>query len=330
MKRHPIRHGLCRRCVWLAAFALSLPLTPSAPAQDAPQRPHITGLSHVALYVHDVEKSREFYKSFLGYAEPYSITDSNGALHLTFIKINDRQFIELFPEKQPGSDRLYHIALEVDDAEAMRAYLATRGIKVPAKVPKGHIGNLNFNIFDPDGHQVEIVQYEPDGWTAQHYGKDLPDTRIAPRMSHAGIIVTNSEASMKFYCGILGFQETWRGSRDGKRLSWINLRVPDGRDYLELMLYAALPKPELRRTAHHFCLEVPDVTKASEALATRTLPAGWPPPTQIRTGVNRKRQMNYYDPDGTRVEIMDAATVDGKPTPPSTAPPPEAANASAP
>ena len=38
--------------------------------------------------------------------------------------------------------------------------------------------------------------------------------------------------------------------------------------------------------------------------------------------VNRKRQINLYDPDGTRIELMEANTVDGKPAPTSIAPPP--------
>jgi len=48
----------------------------------------------------------------------------------------------------------------------------------------------------------------------------LPETRIAARMSHVGIIVTALEPEMQFYRDILGFEETWRGSRDGKLLSW--------------------------------------------------------------------------------------------------------------
>jgi hypothetical protein len=32
--------------------------------------------------------------------------------------------------------------------------------------------------------------------------------------------------------------------------------------------------------------------------------------------------VNLFDPDGTRVEIMEGHTVDGKPVPPSTAPAP--------
>src|SRR5689334_16475517 len=88
-------------------------------------RPPIVGISHIALFVHDIEQSRAFYKDFLGFDEPFSLTNKDGSLHLTWIKINDRQTIELFPEKEAGSDRLNHISLETADAEALRAYLAT-------------------------------------------------------------------------------------------------------------------------------------------------------------------------------------------------------------
>src|SRR5438034_11635866 len=107
-------------------------------AADAPVRPPITAVSHIALYVHDIEKSRAFYKDFLGFAEPYSLPNADGSVHLTWIKINDQQTIELFPETEPKTnDRLYHIAVETTDATAMRDYLAGRGVKVPDKVGKG-------------------------------------------------------------------------------------------------------------------------------------------------------------------------------------------------
>jgi lactoylglutathione lyase len=64
----------------------------------------------------------------------------------------------------------------------------------------------------------------------------------------------------------------------------------------------------------------PDIAAAKAKLETRT--GLYTKPMEIRTGTNRKRQMNLYDPDGTRIELMEPATVDGKPTPPSNAPPP--------
>ena len=185
----------------------------------AAQRPPITGVSHIALFVHDMAKARAFYKDFLGFAEPFFTTNNNGSLHVVWIKINDRQTIELFPEKQAGSDRLNHYSLETTDAEAMRLYLASRGVKVPDKVGKGRIGNFNFNITDPDGHTVEIVQYARDGWTMRHEGNFLPDTRISTHMTHVGVLVGDLEPALRFYLDILGGKETWRGTKDPKQLS---------------------------------------------------------------------------------------------------------------
>lgn len=273
----------------------------------------------MALFVSNVDNAHAFYKGFLGYEEPFDLKNSDGSLALTFIKVNDRQYVELFPEREPNSDRLHHISIEVDDAEAMRRYLAARGVKVPEKTPRGRIGNLNFTIPDPDGHGVEIVQYAPDGWSVRERGKFLGPRRVSLRMLHAGILVGSVEASLRFYRDLLGFEETWRGSRNGQVLDWINLRVPDGTDYVELMLYKELPAPARRGVQHHICLEVPDIEKAMAHLKDRT---GYGKPLEPRTGVNRRRQMNLFDPDGTRIELMEPHTVDGKPTSSSTAPPP--------
>lgn len=288
----------------------------------AQQRPPITGLAHIALYVKDVEKSRAFYKDFLGYGEPFDLKNPDGTLSLTFIKVNERQYIELFPERTPDTDRLSHISIETTDAEAMRRYLASRGVAVPERVPKGRSGNSNFNIKDPDGHTVEIVQYEPTGWTVRERGKHVPGVRISERMLHLGILTGSLDASMKFYRDILGFEEIWRGSRDGKTLSWVNMKVPDGDDYIEFMLYEKLPEPTRRGVQHHICLAVPDIEKSKAQLEQRPARKAYTQPMEIRTGTNRKRQMNLYDPDGTRVELMEPNTVDGVRVPPSTAPPP--------
>ena len=287
-----------------------------------PVRPRITGISHAAFYVTDMAKARAFYEGFLGFASPFSLPRKNGG-ELVWIKINDRQTVELFPasEISPEADRLYHIAVETDDAEAMRVYLAAKGVTVPEKVGVGKIGNKNYFIKDPNGNTVEIVEYMADGWTKREAGKALPDTRISTRMSHVGIMVGQFDASMKFYGEILGFKEIWRGG-GGKMLSWVNLQVPDGQDYIEFMLYNTPPTRDTLLTKHHICLEVEDVAKAGEILKGRTLPEGCKPPTEMKTGVNGKRQINYFDPDGTRVEIMEPRTFDGKPVPPSAAPPP--------
>jgi lactoylglutathione lyase len=291
-------------------------------AADGPARPHIVGVSHIALYVHDLARARAFYKDFLGFDEPYSLTNKDGSLHLTWIKINDRQTIELFPETEASSDRLYHVALETDDAAGMRDYLAARGVKVPDKAGKGKIGNLNYFIKDADGHIVEMVEYAADGRTMQTQGKFLPDTRISTNMPHLGILVGDLEAAKRFYEDILGFKESWRGSKNPDQLSWVHERLPEGKGFFEFMLYAELPAADKRGKYHHLCLEVPDIAKAKATLEQRVSRVNYTKSLDIQTGINRKRLLNVYDPDGTRVELMEPQTVDGIPALASKAPPP--------
>lgn len=286
------------------------------------QRPEILGVAHISLFAHDYEASRTFYHEFLGFDEPYSLKKPDGSPSMTFFKVNDRQYIELSPEKEAGSDRLNHYALQTNNAEAMRAYLGAHGVKVPDHVPKGRIGNLNFMIQDPEGHSIEIVEYPAEGWTMREKGKSMPETRVSKRMMHVGVIVTHLEAEMKFYTKVLGFRETWRGSSSGKVLSWINLKVPDGEDYVEFMLFKEPPPPEKRGTAHHLCLEVPDVAASLTELQAKPYRSRYARPLESKTGINRKRQLNLFDPDGTRTELMEPHTIDGVPAPSSTAPPP--------
>jgi catechol 2,3-dioxygenase-like lactoylglutathione lyase family enzyme len=309
----------------VAAFGLSFSsITSCALRAQAPQRPHILGISHIGLLAHDYEKSRAFYGDFLGFQEPYDLKKPDGSPIMTFFKINDRQFIELYPEAEPDTDRMTHVSLETDDIEALRLYLKSKGVAVPDQPHKARIGNLSFDIIDPAGHKVEMVQYMPGGKTVQAYGKFMSDARISKHMTHVGLIVTKLDPEYKFYTEILGFKETWRGSSTGKVLSWVNLKVPDGNDYFEFMLYKDAPDPKHRGAAHHLCLQVPDVDAAVKKLeAEPYYKTTYNRPIPQHVGVNRKRQANLFDPDGTRIELMEANTVDGKPTPPSTAPPPQ-------
>ena len=302
----------------LAIVALSLLQTGGQPA-----RPRILGVAHIALFVSDLEKARSFYRGLLGFDEPFTLPSQDGAVDIAFVKINDRQWIELFNRPTSGEGQLNHIALYTESADRMRDYLASRGVTVPDRVPKGRTGNKNFTVKDPDGHAVEIVEYQPDSWTGTDAGRHLPNSRLASRALHVGVLSGSLDRSMAFYGDILGFKEFWRGNAvTSKTLSWVNIRVPDGDDYIELMLYDQLPEPANRGSAHHLCLEVADVEKAVAAFDARPLRSSYSRDVAIRTGVNRKRQVNLFDPDGTRVELMETKTIDGKPAPSSALPPP--------
>ena len=154
----------------------------------------------------------------------------------------------------------------------------------------------------------------------------MPPARISDHIMHVGVLVGDREKSMSFYHGVLGFNQFWRGSSSPRMLRRVNMRVPESDDYLEFMLYSKLPPPDGRGTKNHMSLTVPDAQKALEELTRRAARGLYKAPEgkemAIQIGVNRKRQVNLYDPDGTRIELMEPNTVDAKPAPSSTAPPP--------
>ena len=276
----------------------------------------------MAIFVSDLNKSREFYEDFLGYAEPFNLKRDDGSVRIAYVKINEDQYIELFTDTPTHEGHLNHIAFYTDSAEGMRAYLAANGVKTPENVPKGKIGNSNFTVSDADGHTVEIVQYEPDGWTRQQAGKFLPETRVSTQMTHVGVTIRSLAPAMKFYGENFGLAEFWRGSSSGTVLSWVNMRVPDGQDYLEFMLYNAPLTAKDLGGKNHICLVTPDIEKAMAILKARPAMKNYTLPIEIKVGVNGKRQANFFDPDGTRVELMEPNTFDGKVRPPSPAPAP--------
>jgi len=306
----------------LAGILMVAPLL----AQEAVKRPKVLGVAHMAVYVKDLDKARRFYEDFLGFGEPFTLPDKTASgVRIAFVKVNDYQYFEIFNEADRGEGQLNHISFYTDNAGQMYAYLKSRGVAVMSdkgSVSKGQTGNKNFNIQDPDGHIVEFVEYQPDSWTAREAGKFVPLSRISDHIMHVGVLVGDLDRSMKFYGDILGFREFWRGSRSPSELNWVNMRVPDGEDYLEFMLYSRLPAPDRRGTAHHASLTIVNADQALVELKQRAAKSGYDREIAIQTGVNRKRQINLYDPDGTRIELMEANTVDGKPAPGSTAPPP--------
>jgi catechol 2,3-dioxygenase-like lactoylglutathione lyase family enzyme len=203
----------------------------------------------------------------------------------------------------------------------MREYLSSRGVPVPSGVEAGPGGGKRFFVTDPDGHRVEFVELPSDARAAKN--PSVTRSPVSDRALHVGILVGELARSVELYAGILGFKEIWRGSAaKSPTLSWVNMRVPDGTDYLEFMLYGEKPAPDRRGTAHHLCLLVPDAAKAVAALEARPARRSYTRAIEIRTGINRKRQVNLFDPDGTRVELMEPDTIDGVPAPPSTLPPP--------
>ena len=279
----------------------------SVPAQQpAPKRPPIVGVAHIGLRTADIAAAREFYGKALGYQEPFQLENPSGGLMLTYFKVNDHQYIEVFPElKSPDQDRLSHIAFETTDIQQLRNYLASKGVSVPDKVKPGRDGNLNFMIDDPDGHRVEFVQYMPGSLHSKNFGKFLPETRVSERMIHVGVTVKDRDAANRFYRDILGFREFWHGGMKDDQTDWVDMRVPEGTDWLEYMLNVNNPTPKRLGVMHHMALGVPSVEKGYQTVMSR----GLHPEQGPKIGRDGKWQLNLYDPDLTRAELMEPKPV---------------------
>jgi catechol 2,3-dioxygenase-like lactoylglutathione lyase family enzyme len=281
--------------------AASSPLSASAVV-----RPPIIGISHIALRTDDLAAARKFYGDGLGFQEPFTFDKPEGGLMLTYFKVNDHQYIEVFPELQgPKQDRLSHISFETTDAEQLRAYLASRGVKVPEKLEPMGDGNRGFDVNDPDGHDVEFVQYLPGSLHSKNFGKFLPGRRISQHMIHVGVVIQERAAADRFYKDILGFRETWHGGMNDQQTDWVDMRVPDGNDWLEYMLNVHNPDPKELGVMHHLALGVPNVRASYDVVLKR----GVKPPEKPEIGRDGKWQLNLYDPNFTRVELMEPKPV---------------------
>lgn len=275
-----------------------LGMATSSLAQGA-RRPAIVGISHLTLRAADLSKSREFYGRVLGLAEQPPVS---GAQRARF-RVNDRQYVELMAAGADApADRLVEVGFETRDAEALRRYLGEHGVKVPEKLTVAADGSRSFDVLDPEGHQICFEQFAP---TAA--GGGAPGRAISRHMIHAGFIVRDRAAEDHFYKGLLGFHVYWHGGMKDNETDWVDMQVPNGTDWLEYMLNVeANPSPQESGVMRHLALGVTDIKPAVKLVEQR----GWPMPEAAEVGRDGKWQLNLYDPDLTRVEVMELQPVE--------------------
>jgi len=263
--------------------------------QAAPSRPPITGISHVSFYSSNPEAAKKFYGGLLGLAiEPPRSNDYQVGI----------QSVELEPlPAGHGHDLVAHVAFATPDAEGVRKYLADHGVQVPAKSHVESSGTIWFAMKDPEGNPIEFVQERPalTGRSAK--------TPVSKVMIHAGFVVRDRAAEDKFYKDLLGFHVYWYGGMKDEETDWIDMQVPDGTQWLEYMMVRGgeEPSPRTLGILNHIALGVPSVADAAQLLRTR----GWKPSENEKEQIGKdgKWQLNLYDPDGTRVELMEFTPV---------------------
>src|SRR5262245_9469599 len=267
--------------------------------QTVPSRPPVLGVAHVRVLTSDLAGAKRFYGELLGFPE---VPQANGAVAI--FRVNDRQRI-IVRSGLPADrdDRFVDVAFETSDLGAMRTHLKARNIDARDVQDAGEGEGQALETADPDGHAVRLIQL-----TAGPMRIDGADRRISRRILHVGLTIRDAAAADRYYKEALGFSEIWRGGRPEGVTNWINMRVPDGTDYLEYMLITAPPDRRQLGSAHHIALLVPDIQAALETVRARTADGDPNHRAVPQIGVNRRWQLNVYDPDGTRIEFMEPWT----------------------
>lgn len=283
----------------MKTICLGIALIFAATFAHSADRPKITGIDHVDFYTSAPEANE------LLYMRVFDLTSTQPVEHgQTQRYIVGDQWVGYSPTTDVSStNRMDHVAFRTDNCEELRSYLGIRGIKTPASLSRLEDGSPSFMVSDPEGHRIEFVQQ-----TAGLSG--ISGKPISRHMIHVGFIVHDRAAEDHFYKDILGFHIYWHGGMTADRDDWVAMQVPNGTDWLEYMLNIK-PDADLRTTGvmNHISLGVKDMKQAAAKVdaAIAQLPSGSKPRKDDKPKIGRdgKWQYNLYDPDQTRIELME-------------------------
>lgn len=276
-----------------------------ARADEKHPRPRILGVAFVRIQVSDIDKAKEFYSLALS-AVPRPTTPKEPCnwCEITILPSSDKHNgpIELEKVGNPAPPSLVReIAMFTEDAGKLRNYLKANHV---ATNKLGKCGvDACFSLLDPEQHRITFVQRAPmkEDATGIPFGFAHVDSHWFP-IIHAGFVVHDRAAEDKFYKDILGFHVYWHGGMKEGEDNWLDMQVPEGTDWIEYMLRVSPDASHKTLGAmNHIALGVPDIHVAREQLVKN----GWKGTEEPKIGRDGKWQLNLYDPDETRVELME-------------------------
>jgi catechol 2,3-dioxygenase-like lactoylglutathione lyase family enzyme len=251
-----------------------------APAAAPVQAQELAGIAHAAIRVADLAKSREFYEK-LGFEEAFSMS-RNGAPTQSFIKVNDRQFIELYPQSQPSDPiGFMHVCFESSDIEALNQAYVARGLS-PLPVRKAGAGNLLFTMEGPEKQNIEYTQYMPGSKHTNDKGLHLGANRISEQIIAMGIEMQDPAVAQRFYTEKLAFAPS-----PALEPGQIWLALP-GSSSLRIEIIQHAPG-----TAFQLFFGVSDLRQTAVQLKALKIPVA-----------KQKSTLSIHDPDGNRIVFV--------------------------
>jgi catechol 2,3-dioxygenase-like lactoylglutathione lyase family enzyme len=271
-------------------------------------RPRILGIDHVSFYTTQPDGVKKLYGGKLGLAAAAPV-ESGGLVRYMV----GEQWVGYSAASDPkATDRMDHVAFATDNLAVLRKYLIANGVKVPAIMGRAD-HSLSFFVSDPEGRRVEFVEQDqkiPRLRTDRWVWNDAGPPWVSRRLIHTGFVVHNRDAEDHFYRDILGFRLYWHGAdKAGTPDDWVAMQVPDGTDWLEYMLNQP-QHVDLRLTGvmNHISLGVKDMKEAQAMMEAH----GWKPhgDEKAQMGKDGKWQLNLFDPDLSRIELMEFKPVE--------------------
>ncbi len=122
-------------------------------------------MEHINLSCQDLEASQRFYQTLFPdwYVRAEGSYEGDRWIHLG----NEQFYMSLNNAHEPAAaHRAYasagfnHVGFVIEDAEAMRSHLQQHGIEYYTYTSPET--RLRLYVTDPDGNEVEMVDYQPD------------------------------------------------------------------------------------------------------------------------------------------------------------------------
>jgi catechol-2,3-dioxygenase len=270
-----------RPCWLLVLFFSATLANPQAP----PPPTTLAGIAHVALRVSDLTRSRDFYQK-LGFEQSFAFT-KDGATTEVFLKVNDRQFIEMYPQQQPPQEiGFMHICFESDDLEQLNRAYRARDLS-PTPVKRAGAGNLLFTMEGPEKQNIEYTQYMPGSLHSKDKGEHLGANRISEEIFGVNLRMEDPVVARAFYEQKLGFHE----SRNVIETDLIPLLMPGSSGQVVVVSPGVF----------QLLLAVPSLHKTAAQLKALQIPFE-----------KKKSMLIIKDPDDNQVAFLSVGTENGR------------------
>jgi catechol 2,3-dioxygenase-like lactoylglutathione lyase family enzyme len=284
-----------RRALLLALLVANLvavlATNPGVLQAQTAKRPAITGIAFARFYTTQPDAAQKFFGDTLGYQRLESGTTWT-------YPVNGSQWVEVLTSPPPPEPnvRMAAVGFTTRNAAELEKYLTAHGVKTEIPLKGGEFG-----VRDPEGNLVIFVQAGSNKAVAK---APVSPNAVSHRIIHVGFIVRDAAKEDAFWRDILGFHPYWHGGRSDTVTDWQSAQVPDGVDWVEYMLNAsATPSLKQAGVMDHFSLGVTHMPEAIAQLQKNKCEDA--SCTQSKVGRDGKTQVNLYDPDLTRAELME-------------------------